>query len=158
MHRLVGTVALASVLCVAGGCTHSLSDGNAANKANDFQSAMAIYRPLADAGDADAMHRISIMYKFGQGVAADEQEALMWDRRAADHGSAWGQYCVAMDYYGKHDDTSAMQWFRLAADQAHPAATIMVGLLYAQGRGVEKDAAEASRWFNLAMSRHRAEH
>lgn len=101
MHQLVRAATLSLVLGLVGGCAQTLSDGNAVYNAGSFESAMAIYRPLAEEGNADAMYRISILYEFGPGVAANEQEARVWNQRAADHGSAWGQYFADMDYHGR---------------------------------------------------------
>ena len=44
----------------------------------------------------------------------------------------------------------AMTWYRQAADQGYAAAQFNVGLLYAAGKGVEKNEAEAARWYRRA--------
>ena len=44
----------------------------------------------------------------------------------------------------------ALRW---AAEQGHAGAQLNLGLMYAHGRGVAQDDAEAHMWFNLASSR-----
>ena len=48
------------------------------------------------------------------------------------------------------DDTEAVKWFRLAADQEHVSAQFNLGVSYADGRGVPQDDIEAVKWFRLA--------
>lgn len=44
----------------------------------------------------------------------------------------------------------ALRWCRMAADQALPEAQFQLGLMYMNGRGVEKNQLTASYWFNRA--------
>ena len=46
---------------------------------------------------------------------------------------------------------------RLAAEQGDAAAQINLGVMYAEGRGVPQDDAEAVRWFRLAAEQRDAE-
>ena len=48
------------------------------------------------------------------------------------------------------DERIAAERFRQAAEKGHPAATTELGLAYEEGRGVDRDAAEAARLLNLA--------
>jgi hypothetical protein len=51
------------------------------------QELMAKYRKAADAGVADAMNSIGLMYDNGQGVPRDDQQAMAWYRKAAAGGN-----------------------------------------------------------------------
>jgi hypothetical protein len=44
----------------------------------------------------------------------------------------------------------AIKWYRLAADQGEVQAQYNLGVMYAQGRGVQKNYTLAHMWFNLA--------
>lgn len=48
------------------------------------------------------------------------------------------------------DDSEAVRWFRLAADQDLARAEYRLGLMYATGRGVPQDYVTAHMWLNLA--------
>jgi hypothetical protein len=43
-----------------------------------------------------------------------------------------------------------MEWFRKAASQNHIPAVFEIGMLYAEGKGVQKDLSEAAVWFRKA--------
>ena len=65
------------------------------------------------------------------------------------------QYEIAMDYlYGENgkrqDDHTAFVWFKKAADHGNVSAQNNIAILYATGRGVEKNEAMASYYFKLA--------
>src|SRR3546814_1254046 len=55
-------------------------------QAGDYQKAVAEWRPLAVAGDADAEFNLGQAYKLGRGVPADLVQAESWYRRAAKQG------------------------------------------------------------------------
>ena len=45
-----------------------------------------------------------------------------------------------------------MEWYGLAAEQGHAAAAFSLGFMYANGKGVAKDAAKAVEWYGLAAA------
>ena len=48
------------------------------------------------------------------------------------------------------DDTEALKWFRMAADQGNPSAQYHLGGMYDNGERVPKDEAEAVKWWRKA--------
>ena len=54
------------------------------------------------------------------------------------------------------DDTEAMRWWRLAADQGDASAQYNVGFRYSTGAGVPEDDAEAVRWYRLGAEQGNA--
>lgn len=50
------------------------------------------------------------------------------------------------------DDTEALKWFRLAADQGHAQAQANLGYMYANGRAVPRDLAQAAFWYRKAIA------
>src|SRR5438270_63136 len=52
----------------------------------DYSSAIAIWRPLAQAGDADAQFNLGQAYRLGRGVPLDLSVAKIWFERAARSG------------------------------------------------------------------------
>jgi Sel1 repeat len=50
----------------------------------------------------------------------------------------------------RQDFASAMQWFRMSADQGDANAQFLVGTMYQRGRGVPEDATQAVHWYRLA--------
>ncbi len=97
------------------------------------------------------------MYKRGEGVPQDYQEALKWFRLAAEQGSAGDQFNLGLMYkngFGvPQNDQEAVKWFRLAAEQGNAQAQYNLGLMFNYGIGVPQDYVQAHKWLNLAASR-----
>ena len=47
-------------------------------------------------------------------------------------------------------------WYRLAADQGHAVAQFNLGVIYANGRGVPQDDAEAAQWYHRSAEQGNA--
>jgi len=75
-------------------------------------------RAKAEAGDADAENALGVMYRTGEGVGQDKEEAVRWYRSAAKHGSAKAMFNLGAAYYNgdgvEVDDLLASAWFFLA--------------------------------------------
>ena len=50
------------------------------------------------------------------------------------------------------DDTEAVRWYRLAAEQGHAFAQASLGMMYGTGQGVPQDFVTAHMWYNLAAA------
>jgi len=59
---------------------------------------------------------------------------------------------VGVEAWGRGDYDTALQEFRLLAEQGHAQAQLNLGIIYSQGRGVPKDSVQAYRWYTLAAS------
>lgn len=97
--------------------------GAAAYKRGDFETALAVFRPLAENGDAKAQSILALMYSYGEGVPVDYRESMRWYRRAAEQNSSVAQYNLGMLYLeGKGvapDTDEAIKWLSMAADGGH---------------------------------------
>ena len=87
----------------------------------DYRTALDLYQPLADHGDARAQHNLGVMYANGQGVPQDQAAAVSWWRRAADQGFAQAQGALAVMYERgegvRRDLVQAHKWYSLAASR-----------------------------------------
>ncbi len=156
MRSLLRTVVAAAALGIAmSAWAGALEDGVAAYRANDYVKAVALWRPLADAGVAAAQQHIGVMYAEGKGVPQDDAEAAKWFARAAEQGDALAQYNLGASFAQgtgvKQDPDLAAKWFRRAAMQGMAIAQLNLGLLYASGNGVPKDPVEAMKWIDLSV-------
>jgi TPR repeat protein len=66
------------------------------------------------------------MYANGRGVPKDDQQAVVWYRKAAEYGLPDARYSLGLAYENgqgiPQDLTLAMAWFRKAAEQGHKEA------------------------------------
>ena len=100
--------------------------GRAYQKGNNVSLALEYYRKAAAQNYAPAQNSIGHMYADGQGVPADDKEAISWYRKAAEQGLAAAQNNLGIMYwYGRsvpRDDQQAAAWFGKAAKQGLPSA------------------------------------
>jgi hypothetical protein len=133
-----------------------LEDGVTAYQQGDFATALRLFGPLAEQGDASAQTNLGVMYEQGRGVAQNYREAMKWFRLAALQGNASAQSNLGVMYYRgqgiAQDYREAMKWYRLGAEQGNAEAMFNLGVMYEQGRGVGQDYARAYIWYNLAAS------
>lgn len=114
-------------------------------------------RALAEQGNGNEQHNLGMMYANGEGVTQDNTQAMLWLRRAADHGKAESQFELGKIYCNDdggatHDYVQAAYWFRKAADQGVIGAQDFLGSLYAEGLGVPQDYAQAMMWLLIAKA------
>ena len=111
-----------------------LEDGEAAFKRGDYATALRLWRPLANQGDARAQYYLG----------------------ATEQGDARAQYYLGAMYANgqgvPQDHAEASKWFRLAADQGDARAQYNLGAMYANGQGVPQDLVLAHMWFNLSAA------
>jgi uncharacterized protein len=158
MRKNLGTLIIGLLLTASGGNVNAdqLEDGIAAYQRGDFATALRLFQPLAEQGDASAQSNLGVMYEQGRGVAQNYREAMRWFRLAAMQGDASAQSNLGVMYFKgqgiAQDFREAMRWYRLGAGQGNVEAQFNLGVMYEQGRGVPQDLLRAHMWFNLAAS------
>ena len=75
-----------SLLLAAPAAAQSVKAGIDAWQRGDYVGAVAIWRPLAEAGDPDASFNMGQAYRLGRGVLVDLATAQTWLERAARKG------------------------------------------------------------------------
>ena len=77
-----GFLALAIMLALAFPANAGpFEDGEAAAQRGDYATALQLWRPLAERGDAKVQFNIGSMYRSGLGVTQDNTEAVKWYRK-----------------------------------------------------------------------------
>jgi hypothetical protein len=151
-----------TILCLAAICGAAFW-WLACKKAEEKKLAAQVLatRALAGQGDAQAQYRLGSMYRHGQGVPQDNDEALRWYRKSADQGYAAAEYGVEyMYFYGlsvQQDYSEAARWCRKAAEQGDAKAESSLGNQYFYGYGVTKDDSQAVFWYRRAADQGYAE-
>lgn len=147
------------VLSLAGPCAawaDVLADGAQAYNRGEFAEAARLWRPLAQAGDADAQFALGTLYQTGRGVEQSDAKATEWFRRAARHGSIPAQYNLGNAY--KHgrgvapDEAKAFIWWHKAAQAGLAPAQFNVGTAYLYGRGVARSETQGVEWYRRAAA------
>ena len=129
--KWVSTIVVCSALCaVRVASAGQLEDGTAAHDRGDYATAVTLWRPLADRGDAHAQFLLGTMYENGKGVTRDYGEAMKLYRLAADYqGYPAPLYALGSMYAKGHgvaqDNVRAYVWYSIAAASGDYAGTML---------------------------------
>ena len=105
----------------------------------DYASAVAIWRPLAEGGDADAQFNLGQAYRLGRGVQLDLSAARVWFERAARSGHVDAETTLGLLTFQNGDRVTGLKWLKAAADQGEPRALLVYGTALFNGDGVPQD-------------------
>lgn len=139
------SAALAAAI-MTGGATAALADvktGVDAWAQGDYAKAVTEWRPLAQAGDADAQFNMGQAYKLGRGVPADFDTALDYYRKAAAQGHARAEDNYGLLLFQQNRRAEAMPYIERAAERGEPRAQYLYGTALFNGDMVTKDWAKA---------------
>ena len=121
----------------------------------DDAEAVRWYRLAAEQGNDFAQWRLGNMYATGWGVPEDDAEAVRWYRLA------WRIRVSPVRISASVSRTPTAGAYRRTmpklcagtgslADQGLARAQLSLGLMYANGRGLPEDDAEAATWYRKA--------
>jgi len=113
--------------------------GIAAWQKADYAAAVAIWRPLAQRGDADAEFNLGQAYRLGRGVPLNLPMAKIWFEKAADAGHLDAQTTLGLLLFQNGDHAEGLKWLRRAADQGEARALLVYGTALYNGDGVTQD-------------------
>lgn len=135
-HLVVAIVAAALASPLAG---QSVRAGIEAWQRADYRAAVAIWRPLAEGGDADAQFNLGQAYRLGRGVPLDLAGARIWFERAARTGHLDAETTLGLLTFQNGDRVQGLKWLKQAADQGEPRALLVYGTALYNGDGVAQD-------------------
>ena len=73
-----------------------LQEAVAAYEREDYVRAREIWKPLAEAGNADAQYKLGVLYIQGRGVEKDYAKAREWFEKAAAQGDVRARYYLSL--------------------------------------------------------------
>jgi len=140
--------------------TPNISDGSTAFNEGDYTLALANWLPLAIQGDARAQTYLGEMYRDGDGVKEDFEEAARLFHLAAAQDSMRAQNALGLLYYkGKGvplDHAEAAHWFERAAELGYASGQNNLAEMYRDGEGVAQSSVQAMHWFQEAANQGNA--
>ena len=128
--------------------------GLAAYNSTDYDTALAIWQPLAESGDTDAQYGLGMMYGNGFGVDMDDALAIKWYGLAAEQGHSGAQCNLAVMHQNGWgvplNEEEAIRLFKQAAEQGVTEAMVALGRHFAMDFSEAYDPVQAYKWFSLA--------
>lgn len=117
----------------------SVTAGIEAWQKSDYAGAVAIWRPLANRGDAAAQFNLGQAYRLGRGVQQDLVAAQDWFDRAARKGNVDAEAMLGMMLFQSGNQTGGLRWLKMAAQQQEPHAMLIYGTALFNGDGIPRD-------------------
>ena len=118
--KIITGLALSMLLSTGMAVAADFSKGLQAAQSGDFKTALAVWTPLAEQGNAMAQFNLGHMYANGYGVPENDKTAVKWFTKAAEQGLAEGQFNLGAMYdFGDgvpENDKTAVKWYTLAAE------------------------------------------
>ncbi len=142
----------AAIACAVPAHGQSVSAGILAWQKGDHARAVEIWRPLAQAGDADAAFNPGQAYRLGRGVAIDLATAQVWFEQAARGGHVDAQTTLGLLLFHNGNRTGGLRWLRQAADQGEPRAMLIYGTALFNGDGMPQDPVRAYAYVSRAAA------
>lgn len=113
--------------------------GVTAWEAGDYARAVAEWRPLAIAGDADAQFNLAQAYKLGRGVPQSLEDSASWFRRAADQGHLQSEDNLGLVLYELGQKADALPYLQRSASRGEPRAQYVLAAELFNGERVSRD-------------------
>ena len=148
-----GTLLSAALLVMAAPVpAQSVKAGIDAWQHGDYPRAISVWRPLAEAGDADAAFNLGQAYRLGRGVQLDLATAQNWLEQAARKGHTDAQTTLGLLLFQNGNRISGLRWLRQAAEAGEPRAMLMYGTALFNGDGVPQDPVLAYAYVSRASA------
>jgi len=147
-------LAILGLLLAASVSAGNSMDGLHAYDSADYDTALAIWQPLAEAGDAESQYGLGMMYGNGFGVMMDDALALKWYGLAAEQGHANAQLNLGVMYQNgwgvAPNEEQAIVYYSMAAEQGIPEAMLALGRHFSMDFSEAYDPVKAYKWYSLA--------
>lgn len=124
----------------------TLSEGQAAFNAGNYEKAVKLWQDIALQGNSDAQVLMGLAYANGWGVGQNMKAAEMWYYLAAENNNPSGQFLLGIYYITSTDNerlNSGITWLKRAAANGDVSAI----------RFVEK--ATEKNWFEYIENRNK---
>ena len=120
----------------------------------DYTSALSIWKPLAQQGNAAAQYSMGLLYDQGKGVEQDTGKALQFFQQAVAQNLPAAQYYLGIKYFAglgiDKNINKARTLLTQAAEQEHLLAQYNLGVLYSQENSDSQDLQAAVLWLTRA--------
>ena len=135
------SILVAAILMIVGAPAvgQSVRAGIEAWQKSDYEGAVAIWRPLAEQGNADAAFNLGQAYRLGRGVPTNLAAAQTWLERAARKEHVDAQTTLGLLLFENGNQTAGLRWLKLAAEQGEARALLIYGTALFNGDNVPRD-------------------
>ncbi len=135
----VGLRVLAAIIALCASVTlcraDAGADAQAAFERKDYATAIRLWQPLAEEGDAQAQLGLGMIYLRGLGVPQDADKGLTWLELVAEGGDPRGAMFLGLAYdtgvgVVPRDAVKAYKWLDIAVSLSHTKVAIETSKLF----------------------------
>ena len=153
MHKSALILCVSAAILQAGAAAaQSVSAGIDAWRSGQYAEAVRIWRPLAEAGDADAQYDLGQAYRLGKGVPINLSAAQSWLERAAQKDHIDAQSTLGLLLFDSGDRASGLRWLKTAAQKGDARALLIYGTALFNGDGIQQDPVLAYAYISRAAA------
>ncbi len=116
------------------------------------EAAVAVWRPLAAKGDADAAFNLGQAYRLGKGVPLDLARAHQFLEQAARKGHVDAAATLGILLFQNGNRTGAMRWIKSAANGGEPRSLLLYGVALYNGDGIAADPVSGYAYVSRAAA------
>jgi TPR repeat protein len=128
-----------------------LTSGISAFETKNFALSYQLLAPLAATGDGEALFRVGMMQMNGLGMVEDQIVGFNNLKNSAQTGHGFAKHMVGVAYMRiKKDINQAINYFEQAVALNLPGAMMTLGMIYEEGKDIEKDMKKAKYYYDLA--------
>lgn len=138
-HRICAALSAVAIIIIAPSALADVKAGVDAWTQGDYVKALKVWRPLAQAGDADAQFNLAQAYKLGRAVPQDMNAALDWYQKAATQGHVQAEDNYGLLLFQQNRRTEALPYLQRSAERGEERAQYLVGLALFNGDLVPRD-------------------
>jgi cell division septation protein DedD len=139
MRKISWAILLAAAALPGAPALADVKAGVDAWQRGDYKKALAEWRGPAAKDDADAQFNLGQAYKLGRGVPVDLATAEEWYRKAALQGHPQAEESYGLTLFENNKRAQAAEWLQKAASRGEQRAQYVLGTMYFNGDGVERD-------------------
>lgn len=138
-HRICVGLASLALIAAAPSAFADTKAGVDAWAQGDYARALKTWRPLAEAGDADAQFNLGQAFKLGRGVPQDMNAALEWYQKAAVQGHRQAEDNLGLLLFQQNRRPEAMPFLQRSAERGEERAQYLVGIALFNGDLIPRD-------------------
>ncbi len=131
MRDYRGIAALFALVVASAVWAEDFQKGLDAYNSADYETALAVWQPLAESGDAGSQYGLGMMYGNGFGVMMDDALAIKWYELASGQGHGGALCNLAVMYQNgwgmSPNEEEAVRLYALAAEQGVAEAMTALG-------------------------------
>lgn len=153
MRTLIAVTMILSALGAAAAPAQGVKRGVEAWQRGDPAAAVAIWRPLAEKGDADAAFNLGQAYRLGRGVPTNLAAAQTWLLRAAGKDHLDAQVTLGLLLFESGDRAGGLRWLKAGAERGDARALLIYGTALFNGDGAARDPVLAYAYVSRAAAK-----